>query len=122
MSAEPDESPEHASTRERLIEAARVLFLRQGYEATSISEILREAVVNSGSLYYLFKTKEALLLAVLDKYCDMLYPAVFDHAFARYSDPIERIFAVLGGYRQMLLMTDFRQGCPGSCTRAITCI
>jgi AcrR family transcriptional regulator len=35
-----------------------------------------------------------------------------DPVFARVADPIERVFAVLEGYRQMLLMTECRQGCP----------
>ena len=32
--------------------------------------------------------------------------------FDRVSDPIERVFGVLDGYRQMLIMTDCSQGCP----------
>jgi len=84
----------------------------KGYEATGIAEILREAGVNSGSLYYFFKTKEELLLAVLDLYVAMLHPAVTDPVFSKVGDPIERVFAVLNGYRQMLIITSCRQGCP----------
>jgi TetR/AcrR family transcriptional regulator, transcriptional repressor for nem operon len=101
-----------ASTRDRLVDAAMKLFLVNGYESTGISEILREASVNSGSMYYFFKTKEALLLAVLDRYKDLLHPVVMDPAFDRVSDPIARIFSVLAGYRQMLVLTECRQGCP----------
>lgn len=104
--------PKPASTRDRLVETARQLFLVNGYEATGVAEILREAGVNSGSLYYFFKTKEELLLAVLDQYVEMLHPCVIDPVFERVGDPIERIFAVLEGYRQMLVMTECRQGCP----------
>ena len=106
------ELPTPEGTREKLIEAARQLFLVHGYEATGIAEILREAGVNSGSLYYYFRTKETLLVAVLDLYVELLQPCVMDPAFAQTDDPIERIFAVLDGYRQMLAMTDCRQGCP----------
>ena len=104
--------PKPASTRDRLVETARQLFLARGYHATGIAEILREAGVNSGSLYYFFKTKEDLLLAVLDQYVEMLHPCVIDPVFSRVGDPIDRIFAVLDGYRQMLQMTECRQGCP----------
>jgi len=100
------------STRQKLIEAARQLFLAKGYEATGIAEILREAGVNSGSLYYFFKTKEDLLLAVLDFYVELMYPVVMQRVFERVPDPIERIFGVLDGYRQMLILTECRQGCP----------
>lgn len=104
--------PTPKTTRERLVETARLLFLCKGYEATSIAGILHEAGVNSGSLYYFFKTKEELLLAVLDRYVELLHPCVMDPVFTRVADPIERVFAVLDGYRQMLLTTDCRQGCP----------
>ncbi len=43
------------STRERLVQSARKLFLRKGYEATGVAEILRDAGVKSGSFYYCFK-------------------------------------------------------------------
>jgi AcrR family transcriptional regulator len=114
MSSEGREGfePTPASTRDRLIEAARQLFLVKGYEGTGIAEILREAGVNSGSLYYFFRTKEELLLAVLDWYVEGLRPFVIDPAFSSTEDPIERVFAVLAGYRMMLQMTDCRQGCP----------
>lgn len=101
-----------ASTREKLIETARQLFLAKGYEATGVAEILREAGVNSGSLYYFFKTKEDLLVAVLDQYVELLYPYVMDPVFAQTDDPIERVFGVLEGYKMMLEMTECRQGCP----------
>lgn len=99
-------------TRERLVEAARELFLAKGYEATGTAEILREAKVNSGSLYYFFKSKEALLLAVLERYTELLHPVVMEPVFTRVADPIDRVFGVMDGYRHMLLETGCRQGCP----------
>jgi TetR/AcrR family transcriptional repressor of nem operon len=99
-------------TRDRLVEAARVLFWKHGYASTGIAQILKEADAGSGSLYYFFPTKEDLLLAGLEWYRENLHPAVIDPVFARVTDPIERIFGILDGYRQGLLATDFRHGCP----------
>ena len=99
-------------TRARLVETARDLFLRQGYHNTGVKQILRAADANSGSLYHYFPTKEDLLLAVLDFYADMLWPLVITPVFERVSDPIERIFGVLDGYRRMLQYTHCSQGCP----------
>jgi len=99
-------------TRTRLVEAAAVLFLRQGYHPTGIKQILAEAGANSGSLYHYFPTKEDLLLAVLDRYVDLLWPLVIQPVFDRVTDPIERIFGVLDSYRRMLQFTHCRQGCP----------
>jgi AcrR family transcriptional regulator len=101
-----------SETRERLIETARQLFHEHGYTATGIAQILNEADVRSGSLYYFFPTKEDLLLAVLEAYKDLLWPVVIQPVFDRVSDPIERIFGILDGYRQQLLATTYQSGCP----------
>jgi AcrR family transcriptional regulator len=99
-------------TRERLVETARRLFHEQGYTATGIAQILNAAEANSGSLYYFFPTKEDLLLAVLELYKELLYPMVVQPVLDRVSDPIERIFGILDGYRKQLLATKYQFGCP----------
>ncbi|MCC7477295.1 TetR/AcrR family transcriptional regulator [bacterium] len=99
-------------TRVRLVEAARDLFLLQGYNATGIAQILRQSGANSGSLYHFFPTKEDLLIAVLEWYRDNIWEGLLQPVFTRIDDPIERVFGVLDGYRQMLMMLEFEQGCP----------
>lgn len=99
-------------TRDRILNAARELFWQQGYNATGIAQILKAANANSGSLYYFFPTKEDLLLAVLEWYKANLHNEVINPVFDRVSDPIERIFGVLDGYRRMLVMTHCSHGCP----------
>ena len=94
------------------MEAARRLFWERGYEATSLQDVVDRARAKSGSLYYFFRTKEDLLLAVLDHYVGLLRPAVIEPAFGRTSDPIERIFSILNGYREGLIYTGFAHGCP----------
>jgi AcrR family transcriptional regulator len=101
-----------SSTREKLVQAARELFWERGYAATGLADILARAGVRGGSLYYFFKTKEELLRAVLQQYITLLDPVVIDPAFATNEDPIERVFAVLAGYRAGLVMTGCRHGCP----------
>jgi TetR/AcrR family transcriptional regulator, transcriptional repressor for nem operon len=99
-------------TRDRLVEAARLLFWKHGYAATGIAQILKEADAGSGSLYYFFPTKEDLLVAVLEWYRENLWPAVVQPVFERVTDPIERIFGILDGYRHGLLATNYQHGCP----------
>src|ERR1041384_1477378 len=101
-----------AGTRERLLQSAMELFTTQGYESTPLTQVLERADVNSGSLYYFFKSKEDLLLAGLDFFKALLYPIVMEPPFTRESDPIERIFAVLADYRQRLVVTDTEYECP----------
>jgi TetR/AcrR family transcriptional repressor of nem operon len=101
-----------SDTRERIIKTARRLFWEQGFNATGIAEILKEAGVLSGSLYYFFPTKDDLLLAVLEQYKSLLDPMVVQPAFERTADPIERIFGILAGYRRLLIQTKYQHGCP----------
>lgn len=55
-----------ASTRGKLVKAARALFARRGYAAVSTEEIVRRAGVTRGALYHQFPTKEDLFLAVYE--------------------------------------------------------
>jgi AcrR family transcriptional regulator len=99
-------------TRDRLIESARYLFWERGFAGTSMADLLAHAGVNSGSFYHFFESKEALLRAVLETYLHALRPVIVDPAFARTNDPVKRIFAILAGYRERILQTDSKYGCP----------
>ena len=103
---------EGASTRERLLEAASRLFLERGYAATGVAAVLEQAGVRSGSMYHFFRSKEDLLVGVLDRYIELLQPVILDPVEATTADPIERVFALLERYRGFLLMTECRLGCP----------
>lgn len=105
-----DEAP--PGTRERIIDAAMELFVYQGYAATGLAQIAKAAGARPGSLYHFFPTKEDLLAATLEKRLRLLQPDVLDPIWDRIDDPIERVFGLLDGYRQMLLMTEFAHGCP----------
>jgi len=99
-------------TRQRIVEAARFLFWEKGYAATGLAELLSRADANSGSFYHFFESKDAVLRAVLETYRDLLEPMVLRPAWEAHARPIDRIFALLDGYRQRLLETDCRYGCP----------
>ena len=88
------------------------LFYFQGYEATGISDIVRRANARSGSLYYFFENKEAVLLAVLRRYMETIRTEVMEPATRLSPDPMERIFGVLDNYRQALVFTRGAGGCP----------
>jgi AcrR family transcriptional regulator len=54
-------------TRERILDTAERLFAERGYGATSLRSIIAEAKVNLAAVHYHFRTKEALLAAVLSR-------------------------------------------------------
>ena len=53
-----------------------------------------------------------MLLAVLDWYMENLFPVLIQPIIAHISDPIERVFALLDGYRKALVATGCTYGCP----------
>ncbi|HEY5724081.1 MAG TPA: TetR/AcrR family transcriptional regulator [Allosphingosinicella sp.] len=99
-------------TSERIVEAAMELFWLKGYGSTSIADILSRSQVNSGSLYHFFPGKQDVLIAVLDSYRDGIGPMLLDPVWQGVDDPIERIFALLGKYRELIVSTDCLYGCP----------
>lgn len=53
------------NVRQRLLDAALVLFSTKGYAATSVRELVEAAGVTKPVLYYYFKNKEGLYLALM---------------------------------------------------------
>lgn len=104
--------PRKSLTRDRIVQAALYLFWLQGYTATGIAQILERGQAKAGSFYYFFKTKEALLLAVLDLYVQTLQPIVVAPVLSEIADPIGRVFGILEFYRRNLLATGCTYGCP----------
>jgi TetR/AcrR family transcriptional regulator, transcriptional repressor for nem operon len=99
-------------TRERLLRTAFQLFHEQGYHATGVATILREAGVNAGSMYHFFSSKDDLLLKVLEFALDYLEPMVMGPAEAATVDPLERVFVLLDQYRERIGANQCRMGCP----------
>ena len=59
-----DVGPRAQRTIARIIDAAREVFLQQGYSGTTVDEIARVAEVSRASFYTYFPTKRDILLAV----------------------------------------------------------
>jgi TetR/AcrR family transcriptional regulator, transcriptional repressor for nem operon len=99
-------------TRDRILEAAIHLFWEKGYAETNLAELMAQAKVNAGSFYYFFKSKKNLLIAVLERYEEMLHTVLLAPIYEKESDPVERIFALLARYREAVVMTGCTYGCP----------
>ena len=102
----------NADTRNRIVMAAMELFWAKGFQSTSIADILSRSQVHSGSLYHFFPGKQDVLAAVLEAYRDGIEQWLLQPAWSGVDDPIERVFALLAGYRTQLVTTDCTYGCP----------
>ena len=56
------------ATRSQILQAARMLFARSGYDASGVAEICAEAGVSKGAFYHHFRSKQALFLAILEEW------------------------------------------------------
>lgn len=100
------------SAQARILRTAFQLFHEQGYHATGVATILREADVNPGSMYHAFPGKEALLEGVLRFALDLLRPAVIAPVEAKQTGPLDRVFGLLDQYREGMVLNGCRMGCP----------
>lgn len=81
--------------RERLLDAATELLLKQGYGATSIESIARRARVSKRTFYHRFADKSALTSAVVTRLIDRQRPPAQMPLIA--GEGIERKLIHLGG-------------------------
>src|SRR5688572_28918040 len=62
--------------RTQILEAALAVFSREGFHATRVEAIAREAGLAKGTIYLYFPTKEAILSAAVERFS--LLPALSD--------------------------------------------
>jgi AcrR family transcriptional regulator len=63
------------ATRKNILDAAYRLFRRRGYSRVSMDEIARASKLTKKALYYHFKSKDALLAAVLEAQSELALAA-----------------------------------------------
>jgi AcrR family transcriptional regulator len=83
--------------RAQLLDAAREVFVAQGYHAAAMDDIADRAGVSKPVLYQHFPGKLDLYLAVLDSSCDALVGAVRE-ALASTTDNKQRVAATMQAY------------------------
>jgi len=76
--------------RESIITAARSFFGKYGLSKTTIDDIARQAQMAKSSLYYYFKSKEEMFIAVVEQEATILKAAVAD-ALASVDQPHEKL-------------------------------
>jgi TetR/AcrR family transcriptional regulator len=96
-------------TEQRILEAARTVFLRHGTAGARMQEIAREAGVNQALLHYYFRTKERLSAAVFQQIASRIFPALAQTLAADISLD-EKIDGLIGVYLDNLSRNPFVPG------------
>ncbi len=98
------------SARERILDAASVSFYREGIRAVGVDAVIADAGVAKATLYRHFPSKDALVLAFLERR-DARWRAWFAEAVERISpEPAGRPLAVFDALAEWFSSDDFR-GC-----------
>lgn len=92
------------ATRERILDTAHDMVLRQGYAATSLDQILGSAGVTKGAFFYYFKSKEDLAQALFERYLQgdrEVLEQTLRRAEKLASDPLQQVLLALGLLEEM---------------------
>ncbi len=96
----PDRREADAGSRERILEAAAVLFAEHGYSGTSVAAVCREVGLTKPAIYWHFGSKEGLLAEVLETSSERLIERV-QRITSGLAGP-ERLNALTEGWRQIV--------------------
>jgi AcrR family transcriptional regulator len=95
-------------TRDQIVAAARDLFAKDGYAATSTEQVLQRTGISRGALYHHFKNKESLFEAVLDDLERELAGAAAK-ASAGATDPVAALWAGCASFLTEAAKPEVRQ-------------
>lgn len=85
--------PKDLAKRQAILEAAKTLFLKYGFEGSSMDSIALEAGVSKLTVYNHFHDKETLFVAAVEAHCENQLPALeFD---LKEETPIEKILLLI---------------------------
>ncbi|PLR95413.1 TetR/AcrR family transcriptional regulator [Bacillus sp. T33-2] len=101
-----------------IIEAAIKLFAAKGYASTSIQEIVTESGISKGAFYLYFKSKDALLVAILEYYFDRLQRNVAELEGAdlppreKFTRQLTALFMNIVEHKEFIIMQSREQAIP----------
>jgi TetR/AcrR family transcriptional regulator, transcriptional repressor for nem operon len=110
MSRTPNSLKEQ--THERIVDVAARALRRNGYAGVGVAEVMREAGLTHGGFYAHFDSREALLVAALERASLESYEAVARVAEQRASKGVSRFRALVETYLADDHLESLEIGCP----------
>jgi AcrR family transcriptional regulator len=84
------------ATRDELLDAAASLFAERGFDRTTVDDVVAGARVAKGTVYWYYRSKKALFLAVLER-AAKVYRDELVRAAGRARSPMERLECAIEG-------------------------
>lgn len=82
------------ATRQRLLDAAEVVFAEKGYHNAGVDDIIKVSDSSKGGFYFHFPNKQAIFISLVDALVPRLSAAI-DRAIADEADPVAQLDAAL---------------------------
>ena len=101
-----------------IIEAAIKLYATKGFTSTSIQEIVTESGISKGAFYLYFKSKDALLIAILEYYFDLFEKDLkaFEHENLlpreKFAKQLSALFQTMLEHKEFIIMQSREQAIP----------
>lgn len=101
-----------------IIEAAIKLYATKGFASTSIQEIVTESGISKGAFYLYFKSKDALLIAILEYYFDYIekkleaYEQENLSPRERFALQLTALFNTMIEHKEFIIMQSREQAIP----------
>ena len=92
-----------STTEEKIIAAARKLFIQKGFSATRTRDIAEEAGINLALLNYYFRSKQNLFQIIIEEKFDTLFGLIGPILSDKEVSLEEKISTLVASYTQMLL-------------------
>ncbi len=96
-------------TEEKILEAAKSVFLKKGMEGARMQEIADEAGINKALVHYYFRSKEKLFTAIFTNVITYAFPKI-SKILLSDSDIITKIEQVIDAYIGVLLKHSYVPG------------
>lgn len=87
----------------KIIDAARSVFIENGYAETSMSEIAARVGINRPTLHYYFRTKDKMFQAVFGSIVSSVIPKVFEALTHRDKSIDQRVEGIIDAYYTLFL-------------------
>ncbi|HVU70032.1 MAG TPA: TetR/AcrR family transcriptional regulator [Ktedonobacteraceae bacterium] len=100
------------SNRDYVIKVVSNLFLEQGFASTSMDEVVKQSGVSKSNIYYHFKSKEELTMAVLEGFISALQRLFQSEVLARSGAFLPRLTHYVDLLIDELVERDCAGGCP----------
>lgn len=91
------------TSEQKILEAAKIIFIQKGFDGTRMQDIANEAKINKALVHYYFRSKEDLFAKIFDIFSSQIMPNI-EGMLSQDMPVFDRVEAFIHGYIDFLLL------------------